>query len=369
MSVINRMLSDLHQRGESVGARSAQAASAAIVNPTMSYASSRLSAPHPRVARGWVMLGTAAAVAASLPLVWAATRPVKAEPVVVAAVATVTAESAAVSDSVWAAPPNPLSSVVAMNLMAAPALKPQPALNRGVTKAALAPPMAVMAAPAVTPAVAPAVAPATASAVAMTTPKAEVQIERRPSAARDDLARAGDAMAVGRTSEAVALLRKVIQAEPSNERAHWALLSVLAERGRDDTWRAALLDSATALPQRFGLAAAQGLNEAGRLEESLGVLNKLPEAARDLRFFSAKGATLQQLNQHAAAVSAFDTALQLAPGNSTQMPSLLVAQAVSMQALGQRTEAKQNFERVQQMPDVAGDVREFAVRELNSSRR
>ena len=176
-------------------------------------------------------------------------------------------------------------------------------------------------------------------------------------------------MAVGRTSEAVALLRKVIQAEPGNERAHWALLSLLAERGRDDTWRAALLDSATALPQRFGLAAAQGLNEAGRLEESLGVLNKLPEAARDLRFFSAKGATLQQLNQHAAAVSAFDTALQLAPGNSTQMPSLLVAQAVSMQALGKRTEAQQNFERVQQMPDVAGDVREFAARELGAVRR
>jgi tetratricopeptide (TPR) repeat protein len=120
------------------------------------------------------------------------------------------------------------------------------------------------------------------------------------------------------------------------------------------------------LPQRFGLAAAQSLNEAGRLEESLGVLQKLPEAARDLRYFSAQGATLQQLNQHAAAVTAFDAALQLAPGNAAQLPSLLVAQAVSMQAVGKRAQAQQNFERVQQMADVASELREFAAREIKS---
>ena len=199
--------------------------------------------------------------------------------------------------------------------------------------------------------------------------KPEVLIERRPAAAREDLARAGDAMAVGRTSEAVTLLRKVIQVEPGNERAHLALLALLAERGRDDIWRSALLESAAALPQRFGVAAAQGLAESGRLEESLGVLQQLPEAARDVRFFSAQGATLQQLNQHAGAVAAFDAALKLAPGTSATLPSLLVAQAVSMQAVGRRVEARQNFERVQNMSEVAADVREFAVRELSAARR
>lgn len=208
------------------------------------------------------------------------------------------------------------------------------------------------------------VSPTPASSPAL--PKSDVLIERRPVAAPDDLARAGDAMAVGRTSEAVTLLRKVIQVEPGNERAHLALLALLAERGRDDIWRSALLDSAAALPQRFGVAAAQGLAESGRLEESLGVLQQLPEAARDVRYFSAQGATLQQLNQHAAAVTAFDAALQLAPGTSASLPSLLVAQAVSMQAVGRRAEAWQNFERVQNMSEVAADVREFAVRELKT---
>ena len=408
MSVINRMLSDLHQRGESL----APDAASAPANPVMSYATSRLSAPRPhphsQVARAWVMLGTAAAVAASLPLVWAATRPMKldaaaagASAVAIAVVPqasvqatalTETAPTAVRSDRVELASLSPFSSLTFMRAVAAPNVNAQPALKLSATTAAAPPVSTVLHAIAATAATgATPTTPATAEVLARAVPptqlpltiavnasstvaaaaatviaKPEVQIERRPAAARDDLARAGDAMALGRTSEAVALLRKVIQAEPANERAHLALLSLLAERGRDDTWRAALLDSAAALPQRFGVAAAQSLNEAGRLEESLGVLQKLPEAARDMRFFSAQGATLQQLNQHAAAVTAFEAAMQLAPSNAAQLPSLLVAQAVSMQAVGKRAQAQQNFERVQQMADVASELREFAAREIKS---
>ena len=195
-------------------------------------------------------------------------------------------------------------------------------------------------------------------------PKEEARIERRPTDARDDLVRAGEAMSVGRNSDAIVLLRKVIQAEPDNERARLALLSLLAERGRDDTWRSALADSAKVLPRRFGLAAAQGLAESGRFDESLAILRGLPESVRDTRYFSALGATHQQLNQHAEAVAAFDAALGAAPGGSPQLPSLLVAQALSMQSLGQTAQARSNLERVRQMPEAAADVRDFAVREL-----
>ena len=201
-----------------------------------------------------------------------------------------------------------------------------------------------------------------------TVPKDEARIERRPTDARDDLVRAGEAMSIGRTSDAIVLLRKVILAEPDNERARLALLSLLAERGRDETWRATLADSAKALPKRFGLAAAQGMAESGRFEESLSILRSLPESVRDTRYFSALGATHQQLNQHADAVAAFDAALGTAAGNSPQLPSLLVAQALSMQSLGKTTEARSNLERVRQMPEAAADVRDFAVRELAHSR-
>ncbi len=199
-------------------------------------------------------------------------------------------------------------------------------------------------------------------------PKDEARIERHPTDARDDLVRAGEAMSIGRTSDAIALLRKVIQAEPDNERARLALLSLLAERGRDDTWRSTLTDSAKVLPKRFGLAAAQGLAESGRLEESLALLRGLPDSVRDTRYFSALGATHQQLNQHAEAVAAFDAALGSASGSSPQLPSLLVAQALSMQTLGKAAEARRNLERVRQMPEAAADVRDFATRELAHSR-
>ena len=201
-----------------------------------------------------------------------------------------------------------------------------------------------------------------------TVPRDEARIERRPTDARDDLVRAGEAMSIGRTSDAITLLRKVILAEPDNERARLALLSLMADRGRDETWRATLADSAKALPKRFGLAAAQGMAESGRFEESLAILRSLPESVRDTRYFSALGATHQQLNQHADAVAAFDAALGTAAGNSPQLPSLLVAQALSMQSLGKTTEARSNLERVRQMPEAAADVRDFAVRELAHSR-
>lgn len=209
---------------------------------------------------------------------------------------------------------------------------------------------------------------AMASPTVPNTPRDEARIERRPTDARDDLVRAGEAMSIGRTSDAIVLLRKVIQAEPENERARLALLSLLAERGRDDTWRSALTDSAKVLPRRFGLAAAQGLAESGRFEESLAILQGLPESVRDTRYFSALGATHQQLNQHAAAVTAFDAALSLAPASSSQLPSLLVAQALSMQTLGKVADARRNLERVRQMPDAAPDVRDYATRELAHSR-
>ena len=199
-------------------------------------------------------------------------------------------------------------------------------------------------------------------------PKDEARIDRRPTDARDDLTRAGEAMSIGRTSDAIVLLRKVIQAEPENERARLALLSLLAERGRDDTWRSLLADSARAMPTRFGLAAAQGMAESGRFEQSLAILQALPEAVRDTRYFSALGATHQQLNQHAEAVTAFDAALNLAPGNSAQLPSLLVAQAMAMQSVGKQAEARLNLERVRQMPEAAAEMRDFASRELAHSR-
>jgi tetratricopeptide (TPR) repeat protein len=199
-------------------------------------------------------------------------------------------------------------------------------------------------------------------------PKDETRIERRPTDARDDLTRAGEAMSIGRTSDAIVLLRKVIQAEPDNERARLALLALLAERGRDDTWRSALADSARALPKRFGLAAAQGLAESGRYAESLAILQALPEAVRDARYHAALGATHQQLNQHGEAVAAFDAALASAPAGAAQLPSLLVAQALSMQSLGNEAGARRNLERVRQMPEAAADVREFASRELARGR-
>lgn len=286
---------------------------------------------------------------------------------VVAPVAAPVAFAAAVQAPVLL-PPAPALEVPPTQLaQAAPMAAPQPAKNKPARAAASAPP-ADQDEPARNTA---SRSPPKDTRLAMANPavpKDETRIERRPTDARDDLTRAGEAMSIGRTSDAIALLRKVILAEPDNERARLALLSLLAERGRDENWRSTLADSAKALPKRFGLAAAQGLAESGRFEDSLAILQGLPESIRDVRYFSALGATHQQLNQHTEAVAAFDAALGSAAGSSPQLPSLLVAQALSMQSLGKVAEARRNLERVRQMPEAAADMREFAARELAHSR-
>ncbi len=417
VSAINQMLRDLDKRSarahaDTVPGERPAAAAAPDVAPNKlagAYAGVRMMSPRTRWSRNLLLAG---GVAALLPIAWATTtyldRPVSAHlptwaataapnavvptpaapaPVVMAAVQVAAVHGAA-------AEPAPVLVSAPVQMLAPTPMPPPPAAELAPTVLAQAAPIVVSApppksrlvrapvmplgedeSPAPTPA--PAARPATRPAMPKDTrlalaapavPKDEARIERHPTDARDDLVRAGEAMSIGRTSDAIALLRKVIQAEPANERARLALLSLLAERGRDDTWRSTLTESAKVLPKRFGLAAAQGLAESGRFEESLALLQGLPESVRDTRYFSALGATHQQLNQHAEAVAAFDAALGTAAGSSPQLPSLLVAQALSMQTLGKAAEARRNLERVRQMPEAAADVREFATRELAHSR-
>ena len=398
VSAINQMLRDLDKRSARAHADTVPgdrpAAAAAPNKLAGAYAGVRMMGPRTRLSRNLLLAG---GVAALLPIAWATTtyldRPVSAHlpswtaaaaptpvaaiqaPVVMAAVRVAPVEPAP-APLVVPAPaaiptPSPLAAVPpALLAQATPSIAlPAPAKSRPIRAAVLPLGEDESAVPAPRQATRPVTPKDTRLALAAPAmPKDEARIEHRPTDARDDLVRAGEAMSIGRTSDAIALLRKVIQAEPDNERARLALLSLLAERGRDDTWRNTLTDSAKVLPKRFGLAAAQGLAEAGRFDESLALLQGLPESVRDTRYFSALGATHQQLNQHAEAVAAFDAALNTAPGSSPQLPSLLVAQALSMQSLGKATEARRNLERVRQMPEAAADVRDFAVRELAHTR-
>jgi Tfp pilus assembly protein PilF len=423
VSAINQMLRDLDKRGALAqgavvpGAQPAASASstgAAIASNTLAsaYASVRMLGPRMRLSRNVMLAG---GVAALLPIAWATTyfeRPAAAPLQVVAsahaapapapATALAPAPAPTPTEPVQPALATPASAVVAVANAATVEATPAPlaaavpastapvvlpmdkaAQQRLVQAPSPAGPSTAMNRPVRAPVMLPPSGedevirsatrrhPPNDTRLAMArpaAPKDETRIERRPTDARDDLTRAGEAMSIGRTSDAIALLRKVIQSEPDNERARLALLSLLAERGRDDTWRSTLADSAKALPKRFGLAAAQGLAESGRFEESLAILQSLPESIRDTRYFSALGATHQQLNQHAEAVAAFDAALGTAPGSSPQLPSLLVAQAMSMQSLGKAAEARRNLERVRQMPEAAADVRDYAARELAHAR-
>lgn len=182
-------------------------------------------------------------------------------------------------------------------------------------------------------------------------PKPEARAEARPDAkvekhrrgGNDDLVRAGDAIALGRNSEAVTLLRKVLAADPSNHEARTSLLAILAERGKDDDWLEAMSAAARFDPQRFAFGAIQGLLEQNRLEEARSLLQSIPVAHRDARLLGLSGVLFTRMQQYQQALRSYDEALVLTASDTSKYRSLVLARAVVLEHLDRIEEARSAY--------------------------
>lgn len=193
-----------------------------------------------------------------------------------------------------------------------------------------------------------AAAPAAAASTAVTedsstrarSARSDTRLEKRARSGTDDLVRAGEAIALGRNTEALQLLRKALAENPSNHDARSSLLAVLGERGKDDEWLEALSQAAAVSPEHFGIAAVSGHLESNRLEEARTLLERMPERLRDARLYGLAGVLYTKLQRHGDALNAYDQALAATAADAPRRRSLQLARAVILEHLGRFDEAR-----------------------------
>jgi type II secretory pathway predicted ATPase ExeA len=190
--------------------------------------------------------------------------------------------------------------------------------------------------------------------------RTDAHIEKRPHGVRDDLAKAGDALAAGRNSEAISLLRKVLSVEPSNVDARANLLAVLAEREGREEWLAALTEAAVIDPARWAVTAAQAHAEHGQHERAAAELEAVPASLRDARYWSLAGLVQGKLDRHQASLEAWDRALALTPRDTPRHHATQIARAVALERLGRADEAREIYQDTIATPASPANVLSFA---------
>jgi Tfp pilus assembly protein PilF len=293
---------------------------------------------------------TSPAGAASL-----ASEPVAAEPVAIAPVGAgpgAAAPRASASAASSSAPPAPRapSAVAAQASHAAPA----------AVVAALAPAPST---PSAT--TAPREPEATAS-IPVAPSAASIDVRPRPAGAEELQSAAAAALSAGDPDEAQRLLRAALALDPSLHTARQALLALLGRGERGAAWHAALEDAAAASPERFGLLAARGLADGGRIDAALVALARVPVPMRGVEYLTTAGLVAQRGGRHALAVENLAEALSRTPAEAPTAPALRVALAESLAAGGDAATARSHLAEVAEQPAARAELRALARRRLES---
>jgi tetratricopeptide (TPR) repeat protein len=274
--------------------------------------------------------------------------------------ATFAAPRAATSESpAPATPGSPASATRTPATSSAVALSPS-----SVPQAAI--PGAIAPAPAA-PAAAPAPRERDASASIPAAPHvASIDVRPRPAGAEELQAAAATALSAGDPEEAQRLLRAALALDPSLHTARQALLALLGRGERGAAWHAALEEAATASPERFGLLAARGLADGGRIDAALVALARVPARMRGIEYLTTAGLVAQRGGRHALAVENLAEALSRTPADAPTVPALRIALAESLAAGGDVPAAREQLATVAEQPSARAEVRALARKRLES---
>ena len=339
MSVINRMLQDLDQR-------QASGSDVESLPP-------QVRAPLRQPSRSWRVPLLAVAVLAGLGAVfayWTANHPESQQ----------LAENQLPSALPAAAPPPAPAPAVSAAVPAAapPAPVPPPTVDLGLGDSALSwrldrhlPSLPRL--PADKPAAVKTQAVARPVAAVAQATEAKVRsgaVEKQPAAGSSaerseiDYRRALDELSRGRTGEATAILRAVLQTDPGHGGARQLLVSLLFEQNNLDEARTILREGLRESPKQLQWAMGLARIEVARGDHKAAweVLEPgLSSAANYGEYQAFAGTVLQRLGKPAEAADRFRTALQLAPGNGRWWIGL----GLALDADGHPAEAREAFRR------------------------
>jgi MSHA biogenesis protein MshN len=203
--------------------------------------------------------------------------------------------------------------------------------------------------------------PATAAPAA--TDEIPMKQVSRSQQADAEFRRGVESMQRGRSSDAVASYRAALQLDGAHDAARQALVALLLEDKLSDDAERLLQERLESRPQHIGFATllARLQVERGATGEALVTLERSLAYAETKADYLAFLAALQQRNNlHAEAVTHYQAALQLQPGNG----AWLMGYGISLQALRRTEEAKAAYQQALDSKALSPDLQAFVQRKL-----
>ena len=163
----------------------------------------------------------------------------------------------------------------------------------------------------------------------------------------------------GRVSEAEEQLVAALQVDPRHSAARQAYVSLLLEQQRISSARRVLQEALVLEPAQptFALALAR-IHAAERdYAAALAVLDRAAPAGHGAADFQAfRGAMLQRLGRHDEALVAYQNAVR----DGTPPATAWIGYAISLEAVGKRSEAAQAYRRALTVGPLAAEARDYA---------
>ena len=343
MSLINRMLQDLDRR-EALHAGEAKAVRAPSARPERSE---------------WFWRALVVLLTAALAwLGWVAIQLLPRNPLVTELAYQAASEARARSEPKPAAPPPPAAQIALPTPMAAaPIAQPAPSLppsNESLRleslrlETELKTPLAERRAP-------------VAEKPKLTTaaPSAAKPSKERVSTAEAHFRRAMVLLKGARAGEAEEHLQAALQVDPSHTAARQAYVSLLLDQQRISTARGLLLDTLGADPAQapFALALARIYATSRDYAGALAVLDRAASGGQTSADFQAfRGAMLQRLGRHEEALVAYQNSVR----EGTPPATAWIGYAISLEAVGKRSEAVQAYRQALATGPITAEAREYA---------
>ena len=161
-----------------------------------------------------------------------------------------------------------------------------------------------------------------------------------------------------RLGEAEEEFEAALQADPRHTAARQAYVSLLLEQQRVSTARGLLQDTLANDPTQapFALALARIHAMARDYTTALAVLDRAGPVGRSAEFQAYRGTMLQRLGRHQEALEAFQGAVR----DDAAPATAWIGYAMSLEALGRRSDAAQAYRRALTMGPIAAEARDYA---------
>lgn len=175
--------------------------------------------------------------------------------------------------------------------------------------------------------------------------------------------RASELMQQGRISDAIAGYEAALKLDAAHLAARQALVALLLEGKRGTEAERVLQAGLDGKPEQAGFAMllARLQVERGALDPAAATLEKsLAYAENQADYQAFFAALLQRQNRHKEAITHYQIALQLSPGNGVWMMGL----GISMQAIQRNDEANNAFKRALESQTLSPELQRFVRQQI-----